>query len=118
MNNQYLTFDDYKEMGGTLEESEFIRNEYAARREIDFMTFQRLKGITPVPEELRMCIFELIQRELLGTDDDNIISKSSGRLSITKDSSENRKHRASALIREYLDGLSVGGVNVFYAGNL
>ena len=112
---EYLTFADYKSLGGQLPESDFIRQEYAARKEIDFNTYNRLQGIDPVPENLKMCTLELIQRGFCGSlDGQDFISQGSGKLSGTK---ESIKGRAAELIRKYLDGMTVDGVPVFYSGN-
>jgi hypothetical protein len=112
---QYLTFANYQSLGGELPESDFIRQEYAARKEIDFLTYNRLQGIDPVPENLKMCVLELIQREFCGKlDGEDYISQGSGKLSGTK---ESLKGRAAELIRKYLDGLVIDGIPVFYAGN-
>jgi hypothetical protein len=112
---EYLTFANYQSMGGKLEQPEFIRAEYAARKEIDSLTFQRLEGIDPVPENLKMCALELIEREFCGKlDGEDYISQGSGKVSGTK---ESLKGRAAELIRKYLDGMTVDGVPVFYAGN-
>ena len=111
----YLTFTDYQSMGGTLEQPEFIRQEYAARKEIDFLTFQRLQNIEPIPEDLKMCVLELIQRGYCGSlDGQDFITQGSGKLSGTK---EDRKGKAGELIRKYLDGIDVDGIPVFYAGS-
>jgi hypothetical protein len=112
---QYLTFADYKSMGGSLEQPEYTRAEYAARKEIDNLTFQRLQGIDPIPEDLKICVLELIERELCGNlDGQDFISQGSGKLSTTK---ESLKGKAAELIRKYLDGITVDGFPVFYAGN-
>jgi hypothetical protein len=112
---QYLNFADYKSMGGSFEQPEYTRAEYAARKEIDSLTFGRLQGIDPVPDDLKMCVLELVERELCGKlDGQDFITQGSGRLSTTK---ESLKGKAGELIRKYLDGLSVAGIPVFYAGN-
>jgi hypothetical protein len=111
----YLSFADYKSLGGNLEQPEFNRQEYAARKEIDFNTYNRLQGIDPIPENLKMCTLELIQRGFCGSlDGQDFISQGSGKLSGTK---ESIKGRAAELIRKYLDGMTVDGVPVFYSGN-
>jgi hypothetical protein len=111
----YLEYAEYQKLGGNLEQLEFNRQEFAARKEIDFYTFNRLQGINPVPENLKMCVLELIQRGFCGSlDGQDYISQGSGKLYGTK---ESIKGRAAELIRKYLDGMTVGGVPVFYAGN-
>ena len=111
----YLTFIEYQEMGGTLEQQEFTRHEYAARKEIDLHTFNRLQEIDPVPDDLKMCTLELVQRHLCGNlNGDDFTSQGSGSLSGTR---EDRKARSAEIIRRYLDGMIVNGISVFYAGN-
>ena len=113
---QYLSFADYQSLGGLLEQPEFIRQEFAARKEIDLLTFGRFQGIDPIPECLKMCTFELIERQLCGSlDGQDFISQSSGSLSVTK---EERQNRASEIIRRYLTDLSVNDIPVFYTGNV
>jgi hypothetical protein len=112
----YLSFTDYQSLGGNLPETDFNRQEYAARKEIDLHTFNRLQGIEPIPEDLKMCVLELVQRQLCGDlDGQDFTSQGSGKLSGTK---EDRKNRAYEIIRRYLYGLTVDGVPVFYAGNV
>ena len=111
----YLEYTDYQSLGGKLPESDFIRHEHAARKEIDLQTFGRLQGIDPIPDDLKMCTLELVERELCGNlDGQDFISQGAGRLSATK---ESLRGKAAELIRKYLDGLTVDGIPVFYAGN-
>ena len=46
---QYLTYDEYKALGGNLDITPFNLLEYEARRIIDSRTLQRLKGIEKIP---------------------------------------------------------------------
>ena len=111
----YLTFKDYQSLGGKLTIADFTRHEFAARKAIDFLTFQRLQGIDLIPEELKMCVLELIERGYCGAlDGREAISLSEGSLSA---SYESNKGKASEIIRKYLDGLTVQGIPVFYAGS-
>ena len=57
---QYLTYEEYKSLGGNLDETPFNLLEYEARRKIDERTLGRLKGIKQVPLEIKMCVFALI----------------------------------------------------------
>ena len=112
----YITFNQYQSLGGKLEQPEFIRQEFAARKEIDLQTFNRLENINPVPEELKMCALELIERGVCGSlDGEDFTNQSSGKVSVTK---EVRKGRASEIIRRYLSGITVNNIPVFYSGNV
>jgi len=113
--NAILTFAEYQALGGDLPQGEFTRHEFAVRKEIDFHTFSRLRGIDPIPEGLKMCSLELIQRGFCGKlDGEDYITQGAGRLSATK---ESLRGKAAALIRKYLDGMTVDSIPVFYVGN-
>ena len=56
----YLTYDEYLEYGGTLEETAFNRLSYKASRKIDRMTFNRLHNDTEIGEPVKRLMFELI----------------------------------------------------------
>jgi hypothetical protein len=57
---QYLTYSEYQELGGTLDQLPFNLLEYQARKEIDLNTKLRLVNETSIPDEVKMCLFELI----------------------------------------------------------
>lgn len=57
----YLTFEEYQEYGGTLEETAFNDLEFQARSVIDWWTFNRLSNETEYPEAVKRCVFRLIQ---------------------------------------------------------
>lgn len=57
---QYLTYTEYQELGGTLDQLPFNLLEYQARKEIDLNTKLRLVNETSIPDEVKMCLFELI----------------------------------------------------------
>lgn len=63
--NQYLTYVEYQELGGTLEETPFHILELQARKNIDKYTFGRLKKLATQIMEVKICDFKLI--ELLNT---------------------------------------------------
>ena len=57
---QYLEYKDYTELGGTLDEAPFNLLEYNARKKIDERTFGRLIDIDEIPNEVKLCVYELI----------------------------------------------------------
>jgi len=59
-NGQYLTYEEYKRLGGTLDLMPFNLLEYEARKKIDAKTQRRLVGNTNIPEEVKMCEYALI----------------------------------------------------------
>lgn len=59
---QYLTYSEYQELGGTLDQTPFNLLEFACRKQIDENTQNRLKGIETanIPNEVKLCMFNLI----------------------------------------------------------
>ena len=60
--DSYLTYQDYRELGGTLAEDAFSALERKAQRELDYITFNRIKHCTIVPNEVRELLVEMIKR--------------------------------------------------------
>ena len=58
----YLTYDDYKELGGTLSEDDFRLIERKAQRWLDHFTFDRIKQLDVIPNEVREVLTEFISR--------------------------------------------------------
>ena len=59
---QYLTYAEYIELGGTLEETPFNILEFESRKQIDLRTQNRLKNENTIPEEVKLCDFHLISK--------------------------------------------------------
>lgn len=59
----YLTYDEYKEMGGEASQSDFIQLEFKARKRIDRMTDSRVNDMAEVPEAVKICMMSLITIE-------------------------------------------------------
>lgn len=56
----YLTYENYKSLGGTLDETDFNRFEFQVEAQINYATFNRLKGDTVIPEEVTRLSFYLV----------------------------------------------------------
>lgn len=68
----YLTFEEYTDMGGTLEESAFNDLEFDAESTINWYTFNRLKrpewaDVLSSPE-LKRCMYQLIKLKAAETE--------------------------------------------------
>ena len=59
-NNQYLTYEEYKSLGGTLGEMPFNILELKARQVINERTQNRLKNIEEMTQEVKICVYDLI----------------------------------------------------------
>ncbi len=59
---QYLTFQEYEDMGGKLSEAEFTLYEFKARKRIDRLTASRVTmHMAVVPDAVKLCILSLIK---------------------------------------------------------
>ena len=59
-NNQYLTYEEYKSLGGTLGEMPFNILELKAQQIINERTQNRLKDVEKMPQEVKICVYDLI----------------------------------------------------------
>lgn len=57
----YLTYQEYTEYGGALEETAFEELEFEARAQIDWWTFNRLQKEDTYPEAVKRCMYKLIK---------------------------------------------------------
>lgn len=57
---QYLTYEEYKGLGGTLDLMPFNLLEFEARKKIDTKTENRLVGGVDIPQEVKMCEYAMI----------------------------------------------------------
>lgn len=67
MSPRYLTYDEYTEVGGTLDEDVFTYYAYEAESYIDWYTFNRLHNTTEIPDAVKRCeiyLIRLIQERL------------------------------------------------------
>lgn len=60
---EYLTYEEYQQSGGTLQESEFDLLEFRARKRIDYWTDCRVQKMSTVPEAVKKCMMLIIKYE-------------------------------------------------------
>ena len=60
---QYLTYEEYTALGGTLSVADFPVAELKARKRIDYLTDSRVVAMEEVPEEVKLCEKMLIDAE-------------------------------------------------------
>lgn len=85
LENQYLTYNEYQSLGGTLEETPFNLLEFKARMYVDKYTFGRLKELENQSQETKLCINELIN-ELKTYSNDEIVDNNSTNKNIASES--------------------------------
>lgn len=126
-NGQYLTYDEYKALGGSLDQTPFNLLEYEARRIIDSRTIQRLKGINQIPQEVKMCMFSLINTingyANQGQTSKNISSESVGSYSVSyitgnqiQETINSKNAELTDIVLTYLTGVIVNGEHLVYLG--
>ena len=121
---QYLTYNEYQLLGGTLAETPFNIAEFYSRKEIDLRTQKRLNGVQEIPEEVKLCVYNLIN--LLNkyqnlTFNPNITSESVGDYSVTyiddyKKIISNKENEIADLIIRNLYGVIINGEHLIYLG--
>ena len=113
----YLTFDEYKQLGGSLDEAAFNKYAYAAKAKIDYETHGR---ITVPSEAVKQCMIRLIEIfEKSDVTKDGVASFSHDGLSqtFTKPTAEEFDGSASKVIKEYLAyETDENGVPLLYRG--
>lgn len=127
--NQYLTYSEYTSLGGEqIGEMPFNLLEYEARKQIDLRTQQRLKNVSPIPNEVKMCMFNLVNKinnysKTLQQANSNISNESIDGYSITYTNSAQIRDIIGSKITELQDiitndlyGVIVNNEHLIYAG--
>lgn len=133
----YLTYEEYTNMGGTLDETAFEQFEWEARTKVDWYTFNRLQNEETYPEAVKRCVFKLIsllqaQDSAMGTSAVNaedasvtsqIASYSNDGVSVSyntlsaKETLEAADNAVKRCVNEYLQGVVNSlGQKVLYRG--
>lgn len=112
---QYLTFDEYQAIGGSLTEDTFNLLEYKARKKIDKYTSGRLIDLTEQLQEVKMCVNELISIE--NENNSTIKSESVDGYSYTTMTKEELKKTVYDTIKDYLSECELeDGTSYLYVG--
>ncbi|MBQ7976813.1 MAG: hypothetical protein IJ300_14100 [Clostridia bacterium] len=111
----YLTYDEYTEMGGSLTEAAFCINLRRAEAEINKHTYRRLIDADTIPDEVKSCIWELIEvyhkkaKQVAGSASNDGVSVSYEAIDVAKET--------DSIIKRYLMHLSDSeGVPLLYMG--
>lgn len=73
----YITYAEYTELGGKVQQSDFLDLERKARAKINFFTLDRLKTIETISDEVKEVMTEFINK-LSIADDKTVTSYSNG----------------------------------------
>lgn len=119
----YLTYEEYLNMGGTLDEAAFDNYLIDAEMLIDWYTFNRLENETVIPEKVKKCVYKLISladmkskafvlgREVNGEGNASVASQSNDGVSISYNTISASqaldliKSESENIIKQYLNGV-------------
>lgn len=119
----YLTYEEYLNMGGTLDEAAFDDYLIDAEMLIDWYTFNRLENETVIPEKVKKCVYKLISladmkskafvlgREVNGEGNASVASQSNDGVSISyntisaSQAFDLLKSESENIIKQYLNGV-------------
>lgn len=129
---QYLTYEEYRALGGTLDLTPFTLLEFEARRRIDIRTQNRLKEIdsNDIPQEVKICEFKMIDSmssydETLSNvaNNGNVASESTDGYSVSYITSDkvsdvisSKDKELNTIMHQCLVGVIVNGEHIMYAG--
>lgn len=122
---QYLTYQEYKALGGTLDEMPFNLLEFNARKKIDERTFGRLINKGQEYKEVKLCIYNMITTlnsySSYDTQNKAISSESTDGYSISygtpqKSTTEAKNSELEDTINSYLANVVIDDVPVLYRG--
>lgn len=119
---QYLTYSEYLCLGGSLHPTPFYLLEFAMRRKIDEITHQRLVGKENIPEQVKICMFNLMEvaKTYQNERSKDISSETVGGHSVTyndvKQIIENKEEEFNNIILTDLYGVMYNGEHIIYCG--
>ena len=120
---QYLTYQEYLTLGGTLDEMPFNLLEYNARKEIDSRTQKRFIGIGNEYEKVKLCVYNLIPaiQSYDTTQNKTISSENIDGYSISygtpqKSLKKKKNSELDDVIYKYLYGVIVNGEHALFIG--
>ena len=122
---QYLTYQEYKALGGTLDEMPFKLLEFNARKKIDERTFGRLVDKGQEYQEVKLCVYNMITTlnsySSYDTQNKAISRESTDGYSISygtpqKSTTEAKNSELEDIINSYLANVVIDNVPVLYRG--
>lgn len=60
--HSYITYEEYQELGGKVSEDAFTVLVRKSQRLLDYITFDRIKHLTTIPDEVKEVLTEFIDR--------------------------------------------------------
>ena len=116
---QYLSFNDYKYLGGTLAKMPFNLLEFEARREINKYTSNRLVNLEEQRQEVKLCTYALIDKIKKYNETSNVSSVNTDGYSETYNkptTSEENRERMNIIDNYLIDCKLEDGTPYLYRG--
>lgn len=127
---QYLTYEEYRALGGTLDLMSFNVLEYEVRRKIDIRTQDRLKNLDIIPQEVKMCENRMINSVESYINSINSIDSNNGKTSVStdgysesyatpmqiKDIIVSKQVELDDIMRSYLIGVIANNEHIMFVG--
>lgn len=126
--NQYLTYTEYRLLGGSLDIMPFNLLEFESRKIIDGRTQNRLIGIEEIPQEVKLCVNNMVDilnsyisknRDI----DKNVVSETVGSYSVTylttgeiQDALKSKRAELEDIMMNYLLNCVVNNEHLMYLG--
>ena len=60
---QYLTYQEYVNYGGTVSQTAFPTLEFKARKQIDYLTANRVQNMKNIPESVKLCMVTIMNMD-------------------------------------------------------
>ena len=122
---QYLTYQEYLALGGTLDEMPFNLLEYNARKKIDERTFGRLVDKGQEYQDVKLCVYDMITTlnsySSYDTQNKAISSESTDGYSVSygtpqKSITEAKNSELEDIMNSYLANIVIDNIPVLYRG--
>ncbi len=133
--NQYLTYEEYRFLGGKMELMPFNLLEFEVRKIIDGRTQRRLLGVEEIPQTVKLCVNKMIndiekyinemseEKQVSG----NIASENTDGYSVTyvttdqilqniKEVIKSKQAELEDIMMNYLIGCVINGKHIMYNG--
>lgn len=128
---QYLSYNEYRLLGGTMEIMPFNLLEFETRKILDTRTQNRLKNVADIPQEVKLCIYSMIDNiynyanENEKSINSNISSESVGDYTVSYFTPNEIKNIINVKINEfedtmfnYLNDVNIDGTPLIYLGGI
>lgn len=127
---QYLTYEEYKGLGGTLSEMPFKLLEFETRKRIDNRTQNRINNMSSKPEEVKLCVnamINILEQYVIDNSkgiNKNVASESIDGYSVSyitgsqvQDAIKSKKSELEDIMQTYLGNIRTGdNIPVLYLG--